>query len=876
MEQNTFSFLKQASSVTPMMQQYLAIKAEYQDCLLFYRMGDFYEMFFDDAIKASKVLGIALTKRGKHESQDIPMCGVPFHSSESYLYKLIETGFKVAICEQMEKPEEAKKRGYKAVVKREVVRVVTPGTITEDTLLDGKSSNFLASISKVENKIAIAWIDISTGEFYTTDATPNSISSDLSRLHPKEILIPDTLYQDTNIMHALMDWKRQLTPHANSFFESNKCALHLKNFFGVSTLDSFGEFSRSQISACGSIIEYINLTQIKALPKLKTPQILYTKNYMAIDYATRRNLELTQNLTGKKSDTLLSVIDKTVTNAGGRLLASHLSSPLQNPEAINTRLDLVEFFKENDKIRSDIVTVLKSIQDIERAIARLMLGRGGPRDLLAIGNGLTEALVVAEILEFSGTEVTTQLRTYISYVSGFDELRHTLKAALKDDVPMLARDGGFIRFGFNPKLDELYQYRDNSRQKILELKQQYIKETGITNLKLTQNNVLGYFIEVTPQNASKVFDEKFIHRQTLASAVRYSTDELKALEINIINAKDNIQRLELEVFSELTDLVKSFSEKIMQAAYALSAIDVSSSLAIVARECNFVRPVLSNNTNFLITGGRHPVVEASLKKNGTNDFVPNDVDLQHSQHLWLITGPNMAGKSTYLRQNALITIMAQMGSFVPATSAQIGVVDRVFSRVGAADDLARGRSTFMVEMVETATILNQATSKSLIILDEIGRGTSTYDGLSIAWSTLEHIHHKLKSRALFATHYHELTKLSDSLSCLTNYSMAVKEWEGKVIFLHQVARGAADRSYGIHVAELAGLPKSVTERAKEILSGLEKDQKVIDVKEVKLEQLEQIESEIETVIKQTNIDELSPKDALEILYNLKELLVKTC
>lgn len=865
------------SNVTPMMQQYLATKREYQDCLLFYRMGDFYEMFFDDAIKAAEVLDIALTKRGKHDENDIPMCGVPYHSCEPYLQRLIKSGLKVAICEQMESPEEAKKRGYKAVVKREVVRVVTPGTLTEDNLLDTRQSNYLAAIAATAGKLALAWVDISTGECKTMLTSPETLNADLARLNPKEILVAER-FTDTV---ALPEWKSVLTTHVASMFEVQRATQRLKAFYDVGDLTAFGEFQASEIAACGALIEYLNLTQRGAMPRLASPSRFISQHFMMMDAATRRNLELTLSLSGERKGSLLSIIDKTITGAGARLLSSYISAPLAYAEGINARLDNVQFFCEQTSLREELRKHLKHIPDIERALSRICLDRASPRDLTAIRDGLTEALRVAELLEFSNSGTKPMgIRHVCTDIGSHDNLLEQLRKSLKDEVGALARDGGFIASGCHTKLDELRGLQVNSRQKLMQLQEEYRKHTGINTLKVTHNNVLGFFIEVTPMHSKKMEDEMFIHRQTLASAVRYSTVALQELESNIVSAKDKILAIELEIFAVLVASIKSQAEPISLTAQALATLDVAASLAELAQERNYTRPKVDNSTAFSITHGRHPVVEVHVQKQTGGQFIANNCDLSAQQRLWLLTGPNMAGKSTFLRQNALITILAQIGSYVPAESAHIGTADRLFSRVGAADDLARGRSTFMVEMVETATILNQSTERSLVILDEIGRGTATYDGLSIAWAVVEHLHNTSRCRTLFATHYHEMTSLTAMLPSLACYTMRVKEWQGNVVFLHEVMQGAADRSYGIHVAKLAGLPKPVIKRATELLHSLENTHAAGSIATLAQDmplftqqspqQPTSQPSSLETELQALDVDALTPREALEVLYRLKE------
>lgn len=866
---------KQAAAATPMMQQYLNVKAEHQDALLFYRMGDFYELFLEDAVIAAKVLDIALTKRGKHEGGDIAMCGVPHHACEAYLHKLINSGYKVAICEQMESPLEAKKRGYKAVVRREVVRIITPGTLIEDALLDARQSNYLASLVNLGGQMALAWIDISTGEFRVCPVYKESLSTDLARLSVKELLISDKIFVDPELSPILREYRAALSPQVASMFDFAKTENKLKNFYGVQSLDGFGNFSRAETAACGSLIEYVELTQKGVLPRLNPPKQFSGKNFMAIDASTRRNLELIHTLSGEKKGSLLSIIDRTITAPGSRLQFSYLTTPLAQSAAINNRLDGVQFFVENGQPRSDLREVIKRVPDMERALSRICMGKGGPKDMTAIRDGLSEATTIMEIVEFSGSmDMPPIIRGYLKDFGSHDRIINHLREALKEEVGVLARDGGFVAQGYHPRLDEFRELAFNGRNKIAELREKYRDETGINTLKIVQNNVLGYFVEVTPSHSGKITDEKFVHRQTLASAIRYTTEELRRLESDIIGAKDNALQIEQMIFEELVAEIKSSADKIALAAQSVAGLDVLAALAELASERNYNRPYVDDSLEFKVTGGRHPVVEAGME----NDFISNDCDLSQDQRLWLLTGPNMAGKSTYLRQNALIAIMAQMGSFVPATEAHIGTVDKLFSRVGASDDLARGQSTFMVEMIETATILNQATERSFVILDEIGRGTATYDGLSIAWAVVENIHNVNKCRSLFATHYHELTSLTDELPALTCYTMKVKEWEGNVVFLHEVTHGAADRSYGIHVAKLAGLPKSVTDRASEVLAVLQQT----ETSNVKIQLVDDLPlfannnkvenvagSEVEAILRATNIDELTPKGALDFLYELK-------
>lgn len=858
--------------VTPTMQQFLAIKARHADCMLFYRMGDFYELFFDDALRAASILDIALTKRGKHNGEDIPMCGVPVHSHEAYLEKLIRAGVRIAICEQLEEPAEAKKRGYKAIIQRDVVRIVTPGTITEESLLDSRQANYLAAVVKSGiSEYVISWLDISTGEFNVAAATRQTLSMELSRINAREILIPETLTANPE----LSDFKTIFTPLSDSLFDARRGERILKETYNLASLEVFGEFSLPEFSACGALLDYVKLTQKESLPRLDAPKRESIGEHLLIDAASQRNLEIMVTLSGKRKGSLFSVIDETITSAGARLLAAQLSAPQTDISVINSRLDNVQFFAQQNALRETIRAYLKECPDMERALSRLCLARGGPRDALVVAAGLNAAQSVRVVLELQSKELPEKLYDFLPVLGGHEMLIENIRSIIKQDCPMLARDGNFVKTGYSAGLDELRNLRDESQKLILSLQQKYIEITGISTLKIRFNNMLGYFVEITQQHQNKITNE-FIHRQTLANNLRYSTVELSELERKINEAAGNALKMEQEIFAKLLTEITEAGEKIIATARALAQVDVACGLAHLAISKNYVRPSVENNLAFDIAGGRHPVVEASLSESGTA-FMGNSCNLENAQRLWLLTGPNMAGKSTFLRQNALIVILAQMGSFVPADSARIGIVDRLFSRVGAADDLARGHSTFMVEMVETATILHQASPRSLVILDEIGRGTATFDGLSIAWAVVEHLHNTTKCRGLFATHYHELTELTGSLAALSCHTMKVKEWKGELVFLHEVAAGSADRSYGIHVARLAGLPASVLTRAADILHQLEKEQRNSPHMAESLPlfsyapaqaasaQLEELASEIKSILP----DSLSPREALDILYKLK-------
>ena len=868
-----------------MMSQYMEIKSDYSEALLFYRMGDFYELFFEDAKVASSALDIALTKRGKHSGEDIPMCGVPHHSAENYIYTLINKGFRVAICEQMESPEEAKKRGYKAVVRREVVRLVTPGTITEDNLLDAKKSNYLAAYSLVHEEASVSWIDISTGSFYISSIKPERLASELTRLSPSEILLSESLAKAHRDLAE--EFGISVTELGNSAFDSSSARERLKKTFNVETVDGLGTFTRAELSSMGAIIEYLQITQKGKLPLLSRPRRELNSSFMTIDTATRKNLELTKGLSsGNKSGSLLSVIDHTLTSGGARLLEKRVSAPSTNLDEIEKRLNGLDFMIADADLSSSLRPELRKVPDLDRALSRISLERAGPRDLVSIRNGLQQSSTISKML--SSFTLPKLIEEKSAIFPEQDKFLDLLSEALVDEPPILARDGGFIREGFDPKLDEARRLKNEGKKIIAEMQMGYVKTAGIQSLKIKHNNVLGYFIETPATHAERMLSpplsDTFIHRQTTANQVRFSTVELSAIETKILNAASHSLEIEKQTFKDLCGSILKYGQCIADVADYLSEIDLAVAFSVLAKNESWVKPAVDLSQNFEISGGRHPVVEHALKKEG-KAFISNECILNDGK-ICLLTGPNMSGKSTFLRQNAIIILLAQIGCFVPATSAKIGIVSQLFSRVGASDDLARGRSTFMVEMVETASILNQADENSFVILDEIGRGTATYDGLSIAWATLEHLHNVNKARALFATHYHELTHLSVEMDRLENSTVAVKEWEGEVVFLHEVTRGAADRSYGVQVAKLAGLPEPVIKRSKLILEKLEKghyqgqsnlkglindlplfsiDQNSHDPTEKKVDPLHE-------EIKNINLDSTSPRDALEFLYKLKEIL----
>ncbi len=889
-----------ADRVTPMMAQYLEIKRANPDCLLFYRMGDFYELFFADAEIASRALGIVLTKRGKHLGEDIPMCGVPIERSDDYLQRLIALGHRVAVCEQTENPAEARKRGPKSVVRREVVRLVTPGTLTEERLLDpGRANLFVALVSQREKDAShlfgLAAVDISTGAFDVYITEFGALSALLARLEPQEIVAPEALLADEDLSRLLRETGAAIAPLGRTAGEGAVAERKLLDYYRLGTLDGLGALTRVEINAASAALEYIEKTQFAARPRLNRPTRAETRATMEIDAATRVNLELARSQSGQRQGSLLSAIDHTVTPSGARTLADWLAAPLRDIEKIALRQDSVSFFFDDPLLRKDFRQNLRSAPDMARALGRLALDRGGPRDLAALRDGLFAARQCGRILKEKSPPFL--LARAAEFLADLDTTYpQLLGAALAEALPLNARDGNFIQPAFEMRLDETRALRDESRRIVAALQGRYCELAETRQLKIKHNNFLGYFIEVSQAQGEKLlrppYNSTFIHRQTMADAMRFSTTELSELESRIASAADEALAIEKRIFDDLVAQALKNSAEIEAAAKGLAGMDALSALAETACEADWSRPRVDNSLAFEIVGGRHPVVEAALKARG-EAFVPNDCDLSGIQtrkvsesggRIAVVTGPNMAGKSTFLRQNALIAILAQIGSYVPAKTAHIGAVDRLFSRVGASDDLARGRSTFMVEMVETAAILNQATEKSLVILDEIGRGTATYDGLSIAWAVMEHLHETNRSRALFATHFHELTHLGQKLSRLVNLCMRVTDWNGDVVFLHEVGRGAADRSYGVQVARLAGLPSGVVERARHILSELEQNDRRTPVERLvadlplfaapppppepaKRDRLREALEGLEP-------DDMTPRQAHEALYALKKAVAE--
>ncbi|WP_421761638.1 DNA mismatch repair protein MutS [Devosia sp.] len=876
------------SVITPMMAQFLEIKAVNPGYLLFYRMGDFYEMFFEDAEIASQALGIVLTKRGKHQGADIPMCGVPIHAAQDYLKKLISLGHRVAICEQMEDPAEAKKRGSKSPVKRDVVRLITRGTLTEDDLLPARAANYLAALAMVrhgETDYALAWADVSTGQTAVLDIAADAITDELARLEPAELLVSD-LTLDALRAHKVGLPEAALVQMPSQLFDSAAASDRIATAFPNSEVDPTA-FSRAGRAAFGALCEYVRESQKGVPVALSAPTTETISEFMAIDAATRASLELLVTQRGEEKGALRSEIDLCVTPAGSRLLAQRLAAPLAGSAPINSRLDAVAALVGDGLLTQRLRQDLKTIPDLTRSLTRLMLDRGGPRDLRAVALAVEGAMALASRLA-TLTDAPSELSAIAATLANAPSaLAAELLAAIDDEPPLLARDGDFVRKGYDATLDDERALATETRGVVAALQARLMDETDVRSLKIRHNGVLGYFVEVPANHGTRLLEpphrDTFIHRQTLANAMRFTTAELAELEGRIAKAHDAALALEAAVFTRLQAAIGAETSGLRAVADALAQLDVAAGLAQLAMTRSFCRPVVDDSLAFSIAGGRHPVVESNVRRqNGV--FVENGAELSGGA-LWLITGPNMGGKSTFLRQNALIAILAQMGSFVPATSAHIGVVDRVFSRVGASDDIGGGRSTFMVEMVETAAILNRATSRSLVILDEIGRGTATFDGLSIAWAAVEALHDETRCRALFATHFHEMTALAKTLARVTNHTMKVREWEGEVVFLHEVAEGAADRSYGIQVAKLAGLPEKVLARARQVLGVLEQRAAagqrssghivgVLDDLPLFAHQPPPPKATVNPLydkLDQVRADDLTPREAIDLIYELKKI-----
>ena len=865
---------------TPMMRQYLETKAHYAECLLFYRMGDFYELFFEDAEVAAAALNIALTKRGAVGGEDIPMCGVPHHSYVPYLNRLIAAGHKVAVCEQMETPDEAKKRGSSAVIKREVIRIVTQGTLVEDELLDGKSANYLAAVAEKNGEVGLAWADVSTGETGLASVPRNCLKQELVRISPKELLISDKFYADESIKRCV-DGAWHVTPQPFNLFAIDRCEQAAKNCFGVETLKGLGDFSLVEKQALGVLAEYISVTQCGSTPRLVAPKRRADALFTSMDAAVRQSLELSENARdGGRKGTLLEALDFTASNAGARLLRRYVHNPLCDPAAIGKRQDVVQDFVDDSGLRRDFRERMRRMTDLERRLARICLGKGSPADLLSIRNGLYCAMELADALEQANCP-SLGISEHKTAIGGYEELLAHLMAALANEPTGGLREGGFIAGGYDEKLDEARSLSADGDKAVIRLQDKYRQETGVKSLKVKRNNVLGWHIDVPAAQAESVKGDGFFHRQTLANAVRFCTDELRELERKLDSAQSEALRLEREIFERLANETARASVQIAATAYACACLDVAAGFAECAVRHNYVRPIVDDSLTFDVKEGRHPVIERQTGR----DFVANDCNLSDAHRLWLITGPNMAGKSTFLRQNALIALMAQIGAFVPAAKAHIGAVDRLFSRVGATDNPAEGHSTFMVEMTETAAIVNNATERSLVIMDEIGRGTSTYDGVSIAWAVVEHVAEVNQCRALCATHYHELTQLAALYSSVGCYGVTVREWEDGIVFLHRVEPGGTDRSYGVHVGKIAGLPSSLIARAYGVMERLEAERENRDGgapvdhvaaetaslrKEIaRLRKRAAAGDEATKLLSSVSPDDMSPKEALSAIYALK-------
>ncbi len=857
-----------------MMAQYLALKAQAGGDMLFYRMGDFFELFFEDAKIASAVLDIALTSRGEHEGAPIPMCGVPVHSANGYLARLIKAGHRVAIAEQTETPEQARARGgSKALVARAIIRFVTAGTLTEDALLDSRRANMLAAIGEAGGALAIAAADISTGRLEVVALEGSGVEAELARIGASEVIARP----------ALAERIAGVQPFESRGFDSGRAEADICRLFGVTTLESFGTFSRAELSALGGLIAYLDHVGQGRMPFLAAPVRAGASDHLAIDPATRESLEIVQTMNGQRAGSLLATIDRTVTGAGARLLTADLAAPLMDRARIEARLALVAWLHDDGPQREGLRARLRAQPDIGRALGRIAIGRGSPRDLGQLRDGLDAARTLREALG-RRADLPTLLAELLPALDGHGALVDRLTSALVPAPPTETANGGYIADGYDAALDDLRRMAGDGRRAIAALEARYREQTGIATLKIKHNGVLGYHVEVAARHADTLMapESGFTHRQTLAGAVRFNSVDLHEQASCVAQAGAHALAAEAAHFEELVALVLAQREAIARAADALARIDVAAALAERAAEGGWCRPLFADEPCIAIEGGRHPVVEAALGRGG-EPFVANDCRLAPEDRLWLVTGPNMGGKSTFLRQNALIVILAQAGSFVPATSARLGLVDKLFSRVGASDNLARGRSTFMVEMIETAAILAQATPRSFVILDEVGRGTSTYDGLALAWAVVEAIHDVNACRCLFATHYHELTRLAERLDALSLHHVRAREWQGDLVLLHEVAPGPADRSYGLAVARLAGLPPPVIARAKAVLGKLEAgraktggiaaglDDLPLFAATLTAEPAPAARDPLRERLAQIDADALTPRDALALLYELKQL-----
>ncbi len=852
-----------ATQSTPLMRQYHAIKQQVPNALLMFRLGDFYELFYEDAVTAARELEITLTARNKEKGQAIPMCGVPYHAAEGYLARLIQKGYRVAVCDQMEEAGPGKK-----LVKREVTRVVTPGTATESSLLRSHENNYLAAVCRNGTRAGIAHVDISTGEFHATELDVGDVNAALENLNVREVLAAESVTDVPGLRTALEDW----------IFSLDYADRALREHFRLLTLDGCGLGGKPlAVSAAGAILHYLRDTQKSALDHLDRPSFYDRSESMILDAVTVRNLELLEPLFAGESreSTLIHVLDQTCTGMGGRMLRARLLRPCLQLEEIEARLDAVQAALGATIARSETRKLLAHVLDLERLLAKLTLGTAGPRELLALGRSLA---LVPKLKEQTAVFDAARLRAIASGLDEIPEVRDRILNAIAEEPPANLADGGTIRSGYHAGLDELRDLSRNSRQYIAQIELRERARTGIQSLKVRFNNVFGYYIEISKANLQHAPSD-YERKQTLVNAERFTTPELKELESKVLDAEDKMLTLEREIFQELRLFAAEHAARIRQTAAGVAELDVTCALAQVAAENRYVRPSFTDSGEIRIVAGRHPVIEKLAAKEALR-FIPNDLYFDtEAQFIAVITGPNMGGKSTYLRQAAAIVILAQMGCFVPAESAALSIVDRVFTRIGAADNLARGRSTFMVEMTETAVILNTATARSLVVLDEIGRGTATYDGLALAWAVVEHIHQRIRARTLFATHYHELTELADQLPGVTNLHVSVKEAGDQIIFLRKVEPGRADRSYGIEVARLAGLPMTVVERAREILTLHERSEHAVTEEltprasgPTQIQLFEPVNYQIAERIRNLKVDELRPIDALQLLSELQREL----
>ena len=848
--------------MTPMVRQYYAIKASYQDSLLFYRVGDFYELFFDDARKAANILDITLTKKNKCNGEEIPMCGVPHHSAYSYIKKLMRRGYNVAICDQIETVEQAKKRGYKAIIKREVVRIITPGTLIEDNWLESKHANFLLTITEFKGSFAVSWADVSTGDFFSMNCDLLDVINQINKLEPKEILLTNKTFEKINLCRFLKKKNIFITKKTDTSFNYKKCEQIMKYYYGVNSIKGLGYFTIEQIIGAGVILEYLCYTHKSHIPKLKNLYNVDLSGYMKIDMGSMCNLELEKSNSGNKALSLINIIDKTITAPAGRLLRERLKSPSCDINLINIRLDCVDYFYQNDYVRIKLRDMLLHFPDLPRSLAKIYSHKSAISDLNKISRGLKIARIIFHYL-IEVKHLTTELKSLMIRMPNTCQLQDELNSALVQTV--ISNNGSFIKMNYNLKLDELYKEKTLIQKQLKNLKDKYLLLTGIKNLKILHNNIIGFFIEINNKSINNIATKIFRHKQSLGSVSRFYTSELKVIETHFSCINYRIKILEDAMLSQLCDKVKLRFHEINVTVSIVANIDFFSALATLAHDNGYVKPIIDQSDNFQITEGRHPVLVHLIK----DKFVTNSCYFNSKEKTWLLTGPNMAGKNTFLRQKALIIIMGQIGSYVPATKAYFGIVDKVFLRIGANDNIAQGESTFMVEMMETACILNNATIQSFVVFDEVGRGTSTCDGLAIAWSVLYYLHCNIKCRTLFATHYHELTDMvAAGLSNIINKTVALEKYGEDIVFLYKVISGASKNSYGVHIAKLAGLPRQVISHANIMLAKLKRDQRrtAFLSKKVKLCHI------LMSVVKNININNTTPIEALTLLYKIIDIL----